>query len=72
MEKDRTEILEQAVTLLVNAGVENFFIVAVILHCDAEWQLGIQISGCRTVVEFEHRGVAVCLYVYFHGYFVLR
>ncbi|MCG6916076.1 MAG: hypothetical protein LJE89_00885 [Deltaproteobacteria bacterium] len=28
MEKDRTEILEQAVTLLVNAGVENFFIVA--------------------------------------------
>ena len=28
MEKDRTDILEQAVALLVNAGVENFFIVA--------------------------------------------
>ena len=28
MEQDRADILEQAVTLLINAGVENFFIVA--------------------------------------------
>ena len=28
MEKGRTDVLEQVVTLLVNAGVENFFIVA--------------------------------------------
>jgi hypothetical protein len=28
MEKGGTDVLEQAVTLLVNAGVENFFIVA--------------------------------------------
>lgn len=28
MEKGKTDILEQAVTLLVNAGIENFFIVA--------------------------------------------
>ena len=28
MEKGRTDILEQAVIILVNAGIENFFIVA--------------------------------------------
>jgi hypothetical protein len=28
MEKSKTDIFEQAVTLLVNAGIENFFIVA--------------------------------------------